>query len=124
MPGSMTTAIDRLRSVRTRVETEDHWNQRYWAVQIPGCGTAYCVAGWVCHNNGDRFEWTDTIFVGSPKNAYHVEIGGLLVEIFTRARELLEIDDEKADELFDPCNSKEDVLRLIDALIAQKEAEA
>lgn len=120
----MTTAIDRLRSVRARVENEDGWNQKYWAVQIPGCGTAYCVAGWVCHNNGDRFEWTDIIFGDPAKDACHVEIGGQLVEIYTRARKLLEIDYEKADELFDPCNSKEDVLRLIDALIAQKEAEA
>lgn len=122
MPGSMTTAIDRLRSVRTRVENEDGWNQKHWAIKRPDCGTSYCVAGWVCHDNGDQFEWTNTLFGPRAEVAYYVEGGN--VEVYTRARELLGIDDEKADELFDPCNSKEDVLRLIDALIAQKEAEA
>jgi hypothetical protein len=117
--------VERFRKVRERV-LSDGWEQRYWALRRPACGTVHCVAGWTCHDAGDRFAWYESTDWVKPSHApveaaIFVVDGGVEVEIFDRAMELLGLTVKEAEELFHSENDLEKVLGLIDQYIQEGE---
>lgn len=81
------------------------------------CGTAFCVAGWACHAEGDKFVAVGYDYYGDfdidPVPDYAVPKGSnTAYDIGERARMLLGITDEEANELFAGNNSIQDVRRI------------
>lgn len=118
----MTVNVERLRAVRAHVLTEA-WRQNRWAIRSEGCGTAFCAAGWACHDNGDAFVWNDASRQArnpgtvDAQEAFQVRIDGVRIDIFDRAAELLGLTDDQAEELFCSVNTREEMLDIIDTLI-------
>lgn len=83
-----------------------------WRVMETGCGTAYCVAGHVVHEAGDRFVTTTHGAEGLMGRAgYCVAEGSDEVQsVGHRAIELLGITLPEADALFAASNTYEEVV--------------
>lgn len=110
-------------------EKEDsQWDQSDWARGVLTgeevghhavlCGTSFCIAGWVCHEAGDRFvikkdDWVSaSTYRVLPKDAAFVE------HVRDRAVELLGISYGEAELLFDGSNGIKAVERFAAAIAA------
>lgn len=91
--------------------------------QLADCGTAYCIAGYICDMAGDKF-------VVDPRNDYMMSSiiteDGRTMNVSRRAIELLGIDQDDSDtvgrafQLFDGGNNIEDVRRIAEELAGEK----
>ncbi len=106
--------IERLRALRERILTVDrrqfsmmNWirdsevigmtTNGEWAVSAD-CGTSACLAGWTC------IMWPLTVTLEGSGEKVEVPVLGSVCSLRQRAMELLELDDEQADALFEPWN--------------------
>lgn len=127
-----------LREVITR--NPEKWDQHAWAAYANGnvfsadfdpdakevqCGTTYCMAGWTCINEGLRLDWTkgtdEKLFDEDNDTSYEVIVTGFLTTgemIEVKARELLELEEDEAYDLFFAMN-KDEALDQLDRLISQ-----
>lgn len=100
-----TLNVKLLQRVLAHIEADPaHWDQDAWAVQAPGCGTAYCFAGWAV-----ALAAPDATFLWGPKfhgsgvsdGASQVRLAdGEVHSIGSLARELLGLDVEQTADLF------------------------
>ena len=84
----------------------DHWHQLQWITQRPGCGTAYCFAGWRAALDGYTEESRRWCCAVDPTT-------GRSVSIPDYAEECLGLTSEQADELFHPFNTLADLERIV-----------
>lgn len=84
---------------------EEH-NQFTWALQRPGCGTAFCVAGHAVVMSGRDVAWEPPLRWGGAWMAHETTDGRPIMEV---AQELLGLGDCAAFRLFRGKNSLEDI---------------
>ena len=130
--------VKRLKALREVITSNpEKWDQHAWAAYVNGdvfssdfdpdakevqCGTTYCMAGWTCVNEGLRLDWakgTDEKLFNEDNTSYEVIVTGFLTTgemIETKARQLLELTEDEAYDLFFAMN-KEQALRALDCLI-------
>lgn len=75
------------------------------------CGTAYCIAGWVCHINGEQFRDTHSGMTGLLANG---------ATVIGRAQELLGLDYVTGIHLFTGSNTIEDVRRIAEDIAGER----
>lgn len=125
-----------LQQVRDKIllESEQH-DQGTWLVVSQdvvvdniasvSCATAACVAGWACVLTGDRavIGQGDIVLVGEHAGSYSVAKvitpEGEVAWIDKRAGKLLGLNIDEYEELFDSDNTREEVLDMLDELIAE-----
>lgn len=121
----MTYNVELFRKIRPKIEADDgEWDQTVWGKKVPGCGTSYCAAGWACVESGDTLRWAASNWlrdIPGTQRAWDVESGDAREEIFDRARYLLGLTEEEAEELFDGENDREFMLAKIDHYIEMGE---
>lgn len=85
---------------------------RGWQVMRAGCGTAYCVAGHVVAEAGDRFvSRVRGHESGLGRSGYCMaEDAGEVTTVGMRAAELLGVNDDEAEALFSATNSYEEIV--------------
>lgn len=98
------------------------WNQEFWRVSGDEinreCGTAYCLAGYVCEVS--NVTWMTTS--DDVMDAHLVNVNGDVVYASDQAQNLLNIDPDVAESLFHFMNSASDIVRIA-RIIAMNEGE-
>lgn len=91
----------------------EQWSQREWIYRpdAADCGTAGCFAGWACMLSGDQPMWNQG--KQTERFAMEIAVDGVCKPIRDRAVELLGIDEDEDDLLFDACNTRGDLGRLV-----------
>ena len=96
----------------TELHEQDTWLHK------TKCGTAGCYAGWTCLLAGDKPLW------GGPDAdlTFMVEASGEArpVRVDRRAQELLGLDDDAADDLFNPHNSRSELRQLVAEIFGER----
>ena len=75
------------------------------------CGTAYCVAGYLAQQTDDRFKLASSYY--DPKTDTDVHVADV-------AQELLGLDEESAQLLFEGGNTAADIRRLAEQFAGEK----
>lgn len=98
------------------------WDQGYWFT-VTDCGTAGCIAGWACVLSGDKpSPWEglmEDLSIGDQ--VAHVDLPtGERVEARERARALLGITEEQAQDLFWFENTRGVLGRLVERIFGPR----
>lgn len=115
-------AVDWAKIESKKPEEKSQWYQGDWvstdddSVFLPGeeikCGTSFCIAGWISVTNLKRGEYMD--FCG---DIYKKKNNSYVTSAAERAAELLGIDEEQADDLFDGYNTLPEVKKIVKKII-------
>lgn len=117
--------VEMLRLVQKQIHNEpESWNQRYWFTRSrrfmneAWCGTRACVAGTAALLDGWSPAWEE-----GPTYSMtgHVHKDGVVAYVGDVARELLNLHEDEANELFFGSNSLDTVDELIDQLCEREE---
>lgn len=110
---------------RTLAHIEAHpeqWDQTMWATR-GSCGTSYCFAGWAVALSGGKPNFADDFAADVREgvdDSYHVLAGSIpgITETYygAVARQLLGLEPYQSNELFDDCNSLDDLRRIVGKL--------
>lgn len=97
----------------THIENDiDQFDSKMWAYKEwhgpDFCHTTYCYAGWTVVLEGLNLRWREE--AGEWQSADYVEDGR---HIETAAMQILEIDGDQADELFNGTNDLDDIKAII-----------
>jgi hypothetical protein len=111
---------DLLMQVREKIVTEpERHRQDRWAVafgdeppQASACGAAYCVAGWAAVLDGQTLKWEQ---FGPSRWVADKTTGGEVIWVY--AQTALGLTHGEEGRLFAGTNSRDYVLRVLDALI-------
>lgn len=100
------------------------WHQKHWFRLTP-CGTTGCFAGLTCLLNGDTLTWGNACDPreGCSCGEYRLTTPeGRSVDASYRARDLLRINRDQADVLFDCGNTLDDLTRVVLDIFGKREA--
>lgn len=116
----------------------EHWDQRDWRqVADNRCGTAMCFAGWAAHLDGGRWisdpddslaEYLTPVADDRRRDIitpadHWLELPGSVIGADKRATRILGITEEQAEVLFDEDNSLATLVRLVNALCSDPDAD-
>lgn len=82
------------------------WNQGNWAVKLPSCGTAFCIAGKAVFESIPDAELRPGTFIPVHLDLY---VDGVLVSWEEKGMEVLGLTEREADALFSGGNDIETV---------------
>lgn len=77
------------------------------------CGTTGCIAGWTCALEGEEFEWEKYIGIANRWHASMVQ--PYSTWIYRRASQILELDRDEEEYLFDPDRTEDDIRRFAES---------
>lgn len=100
------------------------WEQRTYR-----CGTGMCFAGWASELAGGKWLTSDPdddyaeYLLAEPGEPFAQERQGTLtVSVESRARRVLGLDEEQADDLFYGYNNRDDMRSIVAGLCAEAES--
>lgn len=122
-PDAPTINVPLLRKTLEHIEAHpEEWDQGDWRLRVERegfCGTAYCFAGTAANLHGAEWripapaDWQDDdMRIVTPEGGMHVEY---------YAQEILGLNFNQADMLFDGGNDLADLRRIVDGLVAEAE---
>lgn len=117
--------IETLEAFRQEGIATDQWRQTRWLAnamqwRVVGaqrkdteatCGTAACFAGWACLLNGDQV--LGDLDASPGAHSWVRDEGGRRRRVDARARRLLGLTDDEAHELFEACNTLDDIRNIV-----------
>lgn len=109
---------DRLLDVLTFLETHpDQHDQGIW-ISTGTCGTVGCLAGWACLRNGYVELISEDLMLGAVHWGVYIDSDPTktVLSVFEVAMNLLELDSDDAEWIFDGDNTLEDLWCIADGL--------
>lgn len=102
--------------VETGEQLRESWDQSRWCV-LTECGTAMCIAGWACHQAGDRFIFSRGGVGADAERVIRADTGEIQ-DVEWRAMDLLDLTYGQAMDLFQGSNSLARVRELVARILA------